>query len=954
MAEIRQEQIVFGVALALVGALVLTRDAPPRPSRDRGAEAPDLVRFTSPDVASASLARGADDLRRALFSPPRDTRPLDPLGFQPPPLPPLRALAPAGPVGPSPRVYSRLLPTYPVVTEVEGLFDVSVDEFEPDGFSGGFGESSFGGDLDDETLGQLAQLGYLDVPGKGVVEKIESQFLDAEERRLREQTYMSLYDWIRRDGGADLQFGRIENEYPYGLRDADRRSEPIQFVEYEADRGVPRFPGSPPIEYERERLTDFQLARNDTNDLHQRFHDLPEQPTPASVEPMLALGADCIDLRLEVDGALEMAEDVYTRLAGFLTEDPRAGLGLARVFEAGFEFERAFEQYEALMERFGHRAEVRVGLARLEARFRLFDEAEARLRSAVAVERGSWLGHAALGSFLLERGDLVGAREALANAFTRLPQDPRLASERLRVRLDYGAVLVALGEVSTATEVYGDAWRADPESQEALAGLASCALLGNDEARLSLPDWLLDGDANLAEGFESLGFDLLLAGGLLAAEAGDLERALGDLAAALEADPLRVAEASCALSWVAERAGDRDESLNFAEMALSADPENVWALYQRGRLLLERFDTLEAAATFRRALELESDLEDALVGLGIADWREGNTGAAELYFERAMLLADERLARVALGADVAHLGADPRADVLGLRGINLLELGAFLRARDTFNAALAASPSDPVALGGRAWTIYRLGDVEEALIQLRSIDDALRARPEDDPVRVWSRERLAALAEHVAKDVWSDGFEYSTVGNGWRRKESAGPTAALRGGTLVLSGNFKTPSGEATFYRDYAASEFIAIEASIKVSADSNARAGIFVSREQGEGARRRVQAYAGVARSRDGVGQIKTEVPGISQTDWRDLSAQDFPFPADQWVRLRIERSGEGADTVVTIFMDGIPVLEDVPMTNLARGNSPLLIGLFAEGDTGRRVEVSMDDVEIVRIHGT
>ena len=93
--------------------------------------------------------------------------------------------------------------------------------------------------------------------------------------------------------------------------------------------------------------------------------------------------------------------------------------------------------------------------------------------------------------------------------------------------------------------------------------------------------------------------------------------------------------------------------------------------------------------------------------------------------------------------------------------------------------------------------------------------------------------------------------------------------------------------------------------------------------------------------------------MPGNEESEWVDLPELDFPFPADEWVDLAIERRGDGSETTVTIFLDGIPVVEELPMSTLARGNNALQIGVFAEGDTGRKVEVRMDDVEVVRIKG-
>ena len=72
-------------------------------------------------------------------------------------------------------------------------------------------------------------------------------------------------------------------------------------------------------------------------------------------------------------------------------------------------------------------------------------------------------------------------------------------------------------------------------------------------------------------------------------------------------------------------------------------------------------------------------------------------------------------------------------------------------------------------------------------------------------------------------------------------------------------------------------------------------------------------------------------------------------PFPVGQWVRLRIERTGESSDARVTISMDGIPLVEDVPFASLGRAASPLLVGVVAEGEPGRSVDARFDNVAVV-----
>jgi tetratricopeptide (TPR) repeat protein len=940
--QIRQEQIVFALTLLAVGALFSSGGGDERPSRRARGDAPELDRYGAPDTDRLTSLSGVEAGRRALLSPPRDTRPLDPLAFRQPPMPAIPALSPPPAPGPAPAYFARLLQVLPEVDLRPGLFEQArggvldetaelVDELEALGYAQ-LGENS-------SVLDQLSSLGY---GGSGSVFEVENEFLDAEERRQREAAYYRLYDWVR-VGEAGLKFGRIENEDPYSLREPGRALEVVLFRQYDPETGEPSFGGAPPIPYERERVVDFGLAQTVGNELRQTNHDLAGEVGPAMVGPMLEFGERCLEARLEFPEGLALAEQVHRRLDAAFPADPRAAVGLARTLEARFDFEAAFELYESLLERFPVSAEVHAGLAGLEQQFRLFDAAEAHLRRAVAVDRSSPIGHAALGRFLLERGRLVEARDALTDALNRAPGGADGARMRLAVRLDLGAARLALGEIVAAGRVFRDAASAERSSQPALAGLVACALLGDGASESALPDWLRAGDPPPADDFEAAGYELLLASGLWSAADGDHERAVRSLYAAAAADPLRCAPALRALAWIAERTGDGEIALEEIENALAADPTDVWAHYQHGRLLLARDELEDAGAAFRRALQFEADFEDALVGLGLVAWREGSHADAELYFERAAGLA---AARIAEGVGLA------RPDLHALRGLNLIELGEYLGARAAFETALEVDARYPLASAGLAWTTYRLGDTAEALIQLRSIDDMLRERPESDPMRVWAREEIERLSLHESMDVWLDEFEYSKLGNGWSRREAAGPQAALESGELVLSGNFKT-IGEVRFERLYEASKFVSIQARVKVSGDSNARAGLFVSRETGRGDRTRIQAYAAIARSRDGAAQVRTIVPGKEGGDWIDLPPADFPFPADEWMTLAVERRGEGSDTTVAIYLEGIPVLEGLPMTNLARGNDALQVGLFAEGDTGRRVEVRMDDVEVVRMRG-
>jgi prepilin-type N-terminal cleavage/methylation domain-containing protein len=76
-------------------------------------------------------------------------------------------------------------------------------------------------------------------------------------------------------------------------------------------------------------------------------------------------------------------------------------------------------------------------------------------------------------------------------------------------------------------------------------------------------------------------------------------------------------------------------------------------------------------------------------------------------------------------------------------------------------------------------------------------------------------------------------------------------------------------------------------------------------------------------------------------------LVDMEQPFPTGKWVRLRIERSGSETDTRVTLFADGVPLIENVQMASL-RANTPLLIGFLAEGEPGREVNAKLENFRL------
>jgi hypothetical protein len=85
----------------------------------------------------------------------------------------------------------------------------------------------------------------------------------------------------------------------------------------------------------------------------------------------------------------------------------------------------------------------------------------------------------------------------------------------------------------------------------------------------------------------------------------------------------------------------------------------------------------------------------------------------------------------------------------------------------------------------------------------------------------------------------------------------------------------------------------------------------------------------------------------GEEDLPYTDVVGLEWKFDAPTTVR--IERVGDSSDTRIRVLLDGFPVVEGKSMPTLAKTNQPLRLGLFAEGASGKKVSVDVDDVEVV-----
>lgn len=887
-----------------------------RVSRAKKAESPAFAHHPAPDVklvmpeAREPDARGVDPGRaRELFAPPSDTHPLPPLPLVTPPLVPLAALRPPPEPGPAVKLYGRLLRAEVKPFDAPNLFAQETPEGSESAEPAAAAPAS-----DARTVADLSP----------------------EERAARVAGYKKLYDWLRI---VDVKFGQIRNPDRYAL--AKHPDEDILFVEFNPATGLPRLPGQAPIPIKRANVAEFGFADTVLNQIELRRAEFSDPLTAGEYDQAILFARWCLDQRLDTPRALEVAEEMFKRAVPVLKEDPVPRLGLARCFEAGFQFEKAFQEYKALLAGpYSRNPLVLVCMAMIEARFRMFDDAEQHFLEAERYGRTQFFVQYGFGRFLLERGRAQEAVAHLRLANQSEPSGPESKYDRARMRVDLGSALLATGELQEASEWFDKARQANPQEQRALAGMISAALLaggGSSSGGDVIANGATSALASVAD-LSNAGFEVLVATALANighADAASAKLAKANLLLAAAADPLRAYIPWRTLSYLAEITNNPEDALRYADMALENNPTDAWTLYQRGRILASRDDLDGAQDCFKRALDQELDFPDVLAALGELAHRRGDFASAERYLERAISL-------------------DPKlTQVMALRGLNFLDLGSLNDAEATFRKVRELDKDQPTAQNGLAWCFYMKGgdaNVTEALNRLRELDDNRRAFPENDPHRVWARAQIERIKDHVEKVAWTDSFDRNNLLNDWTVEESNGPQFSIHDGLVTMAGSFRG-NGRARMWQKKSSAAFVALEARITVHAGTNSRVGLFIARETARQGETQVEAEATLSRHNDEArNTIQTRVMkrGEEQMPYTDVAG--FEWKLEVPVVVRIERTGESSDTKVRMLVDGIPVLENKPMANLGRGaGTELRLGVFAEGQTGRQVQVDIDDVQIV-----
>lgn len=204
----------------------------------------------------------------------------------------------------------------------------------------------------------------------------------------------------------------------------------------------------------------------------------------------------------------------------------------------------------------------------------------------------------------------------------------------------------------------------------------------------------------------------LQAAGALSLSRGELDRAAGQFALALEYEP-RLAEAENGLGLVALAYGDRELAERHFRAALSMNEDLAEAHLNLGGIQLARHDLEDALDCFRAALAIDPGYAAARLAVGETLLRLGRFEDAR--WELAKLCATEP---GSAPAHAAHALVLARLDRVGL-------------AETEARRALALDPELPAAHQARAEIARRRGDLLGAERELRRVVQARPTSAED-------------------------------------------------------------------------------------------------------------------------------------------------------------------------------------------------------------------------------
>ena len=341
-------------------------------------------------------------------------------------------------------------------------------------------------------------------------------------------------------------------------------------------------------------------------------------------------------------------------------------------------------------------------------------------------------------------------------------------------------------------------------------------------------------------------------------------------------------------------------------------------------------DEPRAREAYQAALDQELDFVAALERMAAPTNASEEYAAAERYYERAVSLEPKN------------------AELWSRRGWNALSALELGLARTCFERARGLSAGLGAARAGLAWWHYASGDPAEALTLFGEIVDDSRATADSDPLALFARDQSARIQDHGSKEVFRDRFDRQDGApqNGWTVQMGVGPEVSLRDGAIHVAGQHDR-GGRSRAYRALPPDRFIAFSCLVTVGTEAKGtRSGIFIASERtSSNGVDDIRSEIVLSRNRDGQLEVRVQrnatddeaafvrVPGPGGRSSR--SASPSRRPARTWIALhalRGRRAGRRA------------------RGGMGASRQNVRFGAFVEGEPGRRADLTVGDVRVVR----
>jgi tetratricopeptide (TPR) repeat protein len=345
--------------------------------------------------------------------------------------------------------------------------------------------------------------------------------------------------------------------------------------------------------------------------------------------------------KLTIDQAFTMAERLQGQgklteaehwLRQILQQDPNHAPALQLLgvvaYQAG-NLPAAAELLQRAIDLRPNTAIFHANLCEILRRMQRMDEAFAHGERATALDPNMAMAHSNLGIVHYDRKAFESAAQCQQRAL-------QLAPSFAPALNNLGNIYREQGDKGKAMELYRKAHAADTHYLEPISNLGALLL---EEDEIDEAEKMLQQALRLAPHYPEAACNL--GGVMLAREQNDA--ALAQYQRALQLRPVYV-EAQLGLSKTLQALEQFSQAESAARRAVEIAPENAKAHAVLASILNDRLDPRSAQTEYEKALSLDANCEEALLGLGDLHMQNGKMELAESFFRKSLSLKPDSIA----------------------------------------------------------------------------------------------------------------------------------------------------------------------------------------------------------------------------------------------------------------------------------------------------------------------